>query len=202
MTTRVVSPPPVEPITLAEAKLHLRETGTEQDAIITSLIVAARQYAENYTRRALVQQTLELLLPCFPWDGVIALPRPSLVSVTSVKYIDTGGVLTTVDPSEYQVDVYRQPAYIKPAYLYYWKATRSSDVNAVQVRYVAGYPVGAGSPTDYTVNIPDGIKHWMRVRVAQLYEHREAMIAGTIVANVPRDYVDGLLDPFKVNYFY
>lgn len=196
MTVRTIIEPTVEPLSLTEAKLHLREDLSVQDTLITSLIVAARQYAELYTGRAFVQRTLELTLSCF--EHCIALPFPPLASISSVKYIDTNGALQMVSASDYQVDTYAEPGLLKPAYgVTGWPSVRSSDFNAVQVRYVAGYaPVG--SPTDYASGVPEPVKQWMRVRIAQLYEHREAIVAGTIVAPLPRDFVDGLLDPYRV----
>lgn len=202
MTIRVAVAPAEEPVTLDEVKLHLRETETGQDELISALIIAARQYAENYTRRALVTQTLELGLPAFPDAGVIELPRPPLQSLTWVKYIDFNGNLQTVDPTTYQIDTFREPAQVKPAYLrwWFWYQVRN-DFNAVQLRYVAGYP-GVGSPADLTSGIPEAIKHWMKVCVAQLYEHREAIVVerATLI-DIPRSYIDGLLDPYVVDLF-
>lgn len=58
------SGPAFEPVTLAEMKLHLRTyaSDTSEDALISSLITAAREWAENFTGRALVDQTWRLTL--------------------------------------------------------------------------------------------------------------------------------------------
>jgi hypothetical protein len=65
---------------------------------------------------------------------------------------------------------------------------------------VAGY-TPEGSPTDDAgrrAAVPAVLKQWMKIRVAQWYEHREAIIVGTIVADLKRDFIDGLLDPLRV----
>lgn len=199
MTLRVVTAPAVQPVSLSEMKEHLRIDTTDEDVLIEALIEAAASYAENYTQRALVGQELELLLPCFPEDSIIRLPRPPLASVEWIKYIDLDGQLQTVDPATYQIDAYSEPAEIKPEYLSWWPSdVRTYDFNPVQIRYIAGYaPIG--SPLgDTAAGVPQGVKQWMKVRVAQLFEHREAIITGTIVAQIPRDFVDGLLDPFVI----
>ncbi len=203
MTLRVVTAPAAEPLTLAEAKLHLRVDHTLDDDLITALITVAREYAENYTRRAFIQQTLEYTTHCFPAGGVFELPRPPLQSVTSIKYIDVDGVLQTVDAADYQVDTYREPGLVKPAYLESWPIVVRSDFNAVQIRYVAGYsPSGSpASDLDYAANVPTALKHWMKVRIANMYEFREAMVVGTIVAQLHRDFVDGLLDALIVDLY-
>lgn len=206
MTVRIITEPVAEPITLAQAKLHCRleNSFTSDDTLIESLLIpAARRYAENITRRAYVQRTLELTLPCFPDGGVIELPFPPLISVTSVKYIDADGVLQTVAASDYQVDTYRKPGLLKPAYLESWPTITRSDFNAVQVRYEAGYsPSGSpASDLDYAANIPETLKCWMQVRVGTMYEHRESIIVGNIVSELSRNFIDSLLDDLVVDLF-
>jgi uncharacterized phiE125 gp8 family phage protein len=204
MTVRVVTEPSVEPITLAEARTHLVIDAdfTADDPYITSLISVARRYAENITRRAYVQRTLELLLPNFS-EYEFILPQPPLRSVSFIKYIDTDGVLQTVAAADYQVDTYREPGRIKPAYLESWPTIVRGDFNAVQIRYVAGY-AESGSPAsdlDYRVNVPEQLKQWMKVRVGMMYEMRLPVVVGTIVSDLKRDYVDGLLDSLVVDLF-
>lgn len=70
------SPPVQEPVTLAEAKTHLRVTYTDDDALIAELITAARQWFEEQTYRALVTQTWDLKLDELPrGDDPIRVPR-------------------------------------------------------------------------------------------------------------------------------
>lgn len=49
--------PAEEPVTLAEAKAHLRVSGTDEDAYIDALVKAARGRAESLTRRQLITAT-------------------------------------------------------------------------------------------------------------------------------------------------
>lgn len=196
MTVREITAPSVEPISLAQAKAWLRvdDDITDQDAVITMLIKSMREYAENLTGRTFVQRTLELTLPHFP--HVIELPNPPLISVTHIKYYDTDGALQTLDSSVYEVDSYREPGLVRPAYLQSWESTRYV-FNAVQVRYEAGY-APTGSPTDYRENMPASLQIWMQARLASLYEHREQIVTGTTVSDLPRNFADGLLDSLIV----
>lgn len=201
MTVRIITQPPIEPVSLSEMRLHLRERDavTAQDPLISALIQAVREYGENMTGRAFVYQELEYSCSSFP--SVFELPRPPLISVSSIKYTDSDGAEQTVSPALYQVDSFSEPGLVKPVYLETWPSdVRSSDFNAVRVRYFAGYP--PGSPvSDLAESVPEGIKAWLKVRVAQLYEHREAVVVGNIVSAIPRDFVDGLLDRYLVGRF-
>jgi uncharacterized phiE125 gp8 family phage protein len=181
--------PAAEPVTLAEAKLHCKVDGTEDDALITALIVAARQQAEHRTGRALITQQWEQTLDSFPEDSV-DLPKPNLVSVQSVTYLDADGVRQTLAGTEYQVVTDELVGRLLPAYGKSWPSCRVQP-GSVAINYTCGY--GNASA------VPESIKSWIKMAVGTLYAQREGIITGTIVAEVPRDFFAGLLDPFVVH---
>lgn len=136
----VVTAPTSEPLDLARAKDHLRVTDSESDSLIASLIASARAYAEFDTQRVLVVQTRDLTLDAFPSAGVpidLWLGVP-LVSVLSVKYVDTDGNTQTLATSVYTVDAASTPGRVFLAFDQSWPDTRA-ERNAVTIQYVAGY---------------------------------------------------------------
>lgn len=187
MALKLINGPASEPVTLTEAKAHLRVDGTDDDTYITALIVAAREGAENMTRRALMTQTWELTLDAFP--DAFELIRVPVQSVTSITYDDPDGISTVLSSSLYSLDNADDAglAYVVPAYNTTWPSTQDS-INAVKLRYVSGYANAA--------SVPQQIKSWMLLRVGLLYEHRESVIAGVPIAKVP--YIDSLLDSCTV----
>lgn len=180
--------PSVEPVTLAEAKLHCKVDSTDDDALLTSLITAVRLQAEHQTGRVLVTQTWDVTLDEFP-DDSLALPYPPLQSVTSITYVDENGISQTLAGTEYQVIINELAGRIVPAYGKYWPSTREQPT-AVTVRMVSGYGLAAA--------VPASIKTWMLIAIATLYAQREAVIVGTISSELPRGFYDGLLDPYRV----
>lgn len=172
--------PPLEPVSLAEAKAHLRLDVDDENTLLEALIKAAREWAESYCRRSFVQRTLELRMDDFPAE--IRLPRGPVVSVTHIKYTDSGGSLATMDAADYQVDVYASPARIIPVFGGTWPTPKTGTLNAVLVEYEAGYaPVG--SPTDAD-NVPLAIKAAIKLIVGHLFEHR-ALAAERVLSEVP-----------------
>lgn len=184
MPLKLITAPATEPVTLAEAKLHLRVDGVTEDTLITALISAARQDAEHRLGRALITQTWELTLDAF--TDTIELPRPVLASVTSIKYIDTTGAEITLSSGAYTVDTDSEPGRVYPVYGTSWPDTRD-QLNAVRIRYVAG-----------AASVDTAIKQWMLLRIAALYENRESVVSGQAIQAAPRDFADGLLDRYKV----
>jgi uncharacterized phiE125 gp8 family phage protein len=186
----VTTQPAAEPISSTEAKAHLRVDHTDDDTLIGALITAARMHCENFTRRKLISQTLTGKLDRFPADdGEILLPYPPLVSVTSVKYIDTDGVLQTMSASDYAADTYSLPGRITLAYGEIWPTPRDIE-NAVTIVWTAGYGAAGSS-------VPQPIRQAMLLLIAHWYENREVAITGTIITQIPLA-VEALLWPYRM----
>lgn len=165
MTPVIITPPAVEPVSLAKIKAHLKITSSNQDEELQDLITAARWHIETTLGRAFMTQTLEGYLPGFPVGGVIDIPRPPLAAVTFVKYFDTDGVERTLSADTYHVE----PAGFTGSIILKdaggWPAT-AVDPRAVTIRWIAGFADAA--------TFPPPLKHAMKLLVAHWYYNREA----------------------------
>ena len=190
MSIVLKTPPALEPITLAEAKAHLRVDVDflDEDGYISGLIQAARATIEALEWRSHITQTWELRLDGFPGgNGSIYLPRPPLQLISSIQRLDANGAAQTVAPADYQVDAQSEPGRVQPAYGKIWPASRASTVNAVIVTYIAGYGSQAG-------NVPARTKHAIKLLVGQWFENREWIVAGVTAARIP-ETIEALLLP-------
>lgn len=171
MNVTVISVDGVEPVTLDEAKqqcyIPTSDTDTTMEALLDSIITAARSYGENRTWRTLVDSTLELRMDSFP-DGVIELPRPPLVAITSVKYLDSNGTEQTLAASKYTVDTNSTPGRIEPTES--WPSTKDV-IDAVRIRYKAGYGDDSGSST-----APEDVKIALKMLVKFMYDNRDSFV--------------------------
>lgn len=185
MPLRLITPASEEPVTLQEARAHLRLESGENE-YISDLIAAARRHCESFQGRSYITQVWDLYLNSFPC-GCIRVPLPPLQEITSIKYKDSAGVLRTLDPSEYAVDAFSEPGLICRAYGKSWPAT-FPEINAVQIRFIAGF----GAAPD----VPQEIKYAILLKVADLYEHRGGDEG--IDRNI-RDAIESLLWPDRVD---
>jgi len=184
MSLQLITPPAIEPVTLADAKLHLKVDTSDDDALITDLITTARSRAEWHTQRALNTQGWILWLDCWPPCGVIEIPLPPLQSVTSVTVYALDDSAKVLDPATYQVDAVSAPARLT------LKSTVSPPtnlraINAVAIAFTAGY----GDDAD---DVPAGFRAAVLELIAFLYEHR-----GEAPAEFPIDAL-ALLAPFRI----
>lgn len=131
---KVITPPLLEPVSLAEVKDQLGIDDTRSDGLLSRRIVEARELVEQYTGRALLTQTREIRWDCF----VDRHECPSALAVESVKYIDTNGVEQTVSSSDYTLDTYAFIPFVQSAYDVAWPYTRR-EPNAVRIQFTAGY---------------------------------------------------------------
>lgn len=178
-----------EPLTTTQAKSHLRVDGSDEDALIGNLVTAARQYVEEHTGRALITQTWEYTADAFPTKaGAIWLPRPPLIAVSQVQYVDTAGATQTWDSDEYRVDAVSVPGRVTLADGAVWP-TPNDVSNAVTVTYTAGY--GAAS------DVPEPIKQALLLLIGSWYGSRENEVVGTVVGRF-EFAVKALLAPYRV----
>lgn len=193
----LITGPGSEPVTLAEMKEYLYLVDGDQDSTINDCIGAAREQLEAFLDRSILSQTWELALDEFPEhcrrtpDAEILLPRPTISSITSVKYYDDDGTLQTWGASNYRLDAAAEPGRLTTAYGVSWPSTRAMTA-AIQVRYVAASWASAAL-------VPRGIKMWIKARAAHHFAQRGQVVTGTIVADLPD--LDHLVERWRIRRF-
>lgn len=173
----VITPATQEPVSLAEVRAQAHIDVVTDDATLAGYIIAARQWIEHVTGRALAVQTFEMTLDAFPrWT--IHVPRAPVASITSITYIDTAGAVETV--SDYLLDASRHVPIITPAYGKSWPSSRG-DAGNVKIRFVAG-----------ETQPPQPLRHAVTLLVSHWNENREA----------PPDNpaVDALISPYRLQF--
>lgn len=190
LTLRQTVAPISEPVTLSEIQAHLRIDTVEDVELLAFFGVAARAELEELTRRQFLTATWELYCDRFP--TIFRLPRVPAQSVTSIQYIDTGGMLQTLDASRYQVDVISEPARIVRASGETWPSVEHETLNSVIVTYVAGALTAAAVPAELRLAI--------RMIVGDLYEHREGAldIEGSLKSIMQNPALERLVRLYKV----
>lgn len=190
------SPPAIEPVTPDDIKLWSRVIDTADDSMMPLLIGAARRFAESYTGRSFITQSWRLTIDGFPtsdWvigGGVLMLEKGDVQSITSITYLAMDGTTQTMPVGDYIADLSSAVPRITPVFGKIWPIAMP-QIGSVSINYVAGYGATAAS-------VPEGIRHWIQMRVATLYENREEvaiLVKGKID---PLPFVDSLLDPYSV----
>jgi uncharacterized phiE125 gp8 family phage protein len=186
--------PAAEPVTLAEAKAHLRVDVSDDDAYIGTLITAAREWCEQYLDRTLVNTQWVMRFDAFPPDGThdIELPRPPMVSsgtatAVALTFTYENGTTATYSTASYRVDRASTPGAVKTLYGQTWPPHLLDD-NAISVTWWAGYGASGSS-------VPAAIRSAVLMLVGLFYEKRMAADAGSL-AEVPFG-VKSLLDAHR-----
>lgn len=185
--------PNTEPIDLSTAKLHLKQDASADDALINTLITAARQQCEAYTNRVLGTQTFTQTQDGFShfpvaypsWCSGFFIYAAPLVSVDSITYVDPNGVTQTWANTAY--DVVKKAngySYVRPVFGTVYPITRWQTA-AVTVSVTAG-----GS-------VPDALIAGMLLLIGHWYENREAVIHSRFAVELPLG-VEALWQPYKV----
>lgn len=158
------------PVTLQDAKAHMRITANDDDIYISYLIKAARQWVEEYTGRKLITQTVTRYLDDWPDENYIDLPYGGLQSVTSIKYTDSDGDQSTWSSGDYIVETGSNEARSRGRVVLAYDETYPTDVlypsNPIEIIYVCGYGATKG-------HVPATIRQAIMILVSEWYENRE-----------------------------
>lgn len=167
-----ITEPAIEPVTVAEAKLHAHIDHSVQDAIIASWIKSGRVQAEAYQRQAYISRIIEMSFDDFPCSP-IEIPYFPLVQLISIKCYDSANVETVlyyegynpvttteeggVEPStnsDFIIDINGNPGRISLAYNKSWPSVTLRPIDAVRVRFAVGYGLDS---EDVPENVRDAI---------------------------------------------
>jgi uncharacterized phiE125 gp8 family phage protein len=165
-------------VTVANAKQHLRVTSSADDSYIESLILAVQAHAATFQGRTYLLKTLTQTFDAFPL--MMYLYGPPLVNITTIAYLDAGGVSQTLASTVYRKDAVNEPGRVTLEYDQSWPETRGVT-NSVTVTYTAGYANAAA----FKLALPSAYQAVL-LGVGHLYQHRSAVTD-------KEDGVDGLL---------
>lgn len=167
----------VDPVTLTEAKAHLRVDGVSEDTYITDLISAASQRVEEMQGKIFRQATMTMTLDMWPRSSMMPLPRYPVDSVTSITYLEEGeSSATTYASTNYQLDTASVPPRIMLKKNKTWPTDSLEAGAAITVTFVAGYADGT---------VPETAKHAIKLLVGHWYANRESVVTGTIATEIP-----------------
>lgn len=188
MALVMTSGPAVEPVTVSEAKAHLRVDGSAEDVLISSLILTSRLHIEAALGLALITQSWTLLLDAWPTGAAVALPLRPVQSITSVKVYAADQSAQTLAPADYMLEGHgAPPRLIRRGAL--WLAP-GQPASGIEIAFTAGF---GNAPAD----VPAPIRHALLMLMTHWYEHRDPLEVGSLEANIPAS-VSELLMPYKV----
>ncbi len=222
MPSKLASPPATEPVTLADAKLHLRVemAMTDEDTLISSLITAARMLGEQITRRAFITQSWQTVLDSFPapgqnvgsanWYGPQWGNSPGPLTTlradgkTGFELILDHAPLVSVDSITYtdpdgitQVlapSLYKVDAITEPCRVVpAYNTVWPATRNEINAVTVS-YTCGYGA----ALAVPEPIKSWIKLRVGAMYENREEFATGRGIVAIEMPFIDSLLQNYRV----
>ncbi|MBX3575856.1 MAG: head-tail connector protein [Rhizobiaceae bacterium] len=169
--------PAAEPVTLADAKAHLRIAHHSEDDLLGGLLRAARDDVERATGVALIDQSWRLTLDRWPRHGIATLPLHPVKEVLSVTVFGAEGEAALVDAASYQLDAASRPARLLLAE----RPPALHTMNGIEIDVVAGF--GEAGP-----DVPDLLKHAILMLVAHWYEFRAAYGAADQPVSYPAGY--------------
>lgn len=184
MAMHLVTPPALEPVTLAEARAYLKITSTTEDDVLRGLLKTARETVEAQAGLALITQTWRLHVDRWPRSGRLALYRYPVTAVTAITAYQGDGTPVQLAPEDWMF----QPNG-RPQRLYLSSRTDSSSLAGLEIDMVSGFG-------ETGVDVPDILKQAILTLTAHLYEFRGAFDGQAQPISFPPVF-DRLVDSWK-----
>tara|TARA_R110000868_G_scaffold12110_7_gene58722 strand:- start:14749 stop:15324 length:576 start_codon:yes stop_codon:yes gene_type:complete len=184
MTLMLMSGPASEPVTLEEARAHLRLDTEDEDTLLGVFLTAARVALEAQTRRAFVTQSWRLILDAWPTE-VVTLPMAPVSAVTAVTMNDAGAP-RVVAASLYDTALDGDTPRIVTTGVW---PTPSRRVGGIHIDFTAGY--GAA------VDVPAPLRQAILLLAAHWFENREPVSIGDKAGELPLS-VSALIAPYRL----
>lgn len=141
---RIVTPPAGLPLSVEEARAHVRQDLTIDDLLLEGAIRACAEFAQTECQRTLLGTRYSLTLDSLAWTRLYMGP---VRQVVSVRYRDTSGAWQVLDPSQYTLDPAGE---LIPAPGVCWPCTYAYGGSVAEIVYDAGdaAPVVASAAGD------------------------------------------------------
>jgi len=180
---KISTGPRIEPVSVEELKLFAKIDTDDVDSLLRGFIESVRFAAEEYMGRALIQQTIRLLMDFWP-SMIIELPRPPLLSVTKIATLDEDDTETEYDSDNYYVIIGSTPGKVilKQSVTAPYNSMR--DYAGYLIEYKAGYGTDAK-------DVPSPIREAIKLWAAAVYE------MGVLDSKKPPPKVKENLDLFR-----
>lgn len=175
------------PVTLTEAKSHLKVDTTADDTYIESIIKAATQLSEEYTNRFFINTTIDQT--CSSFAELQTLFKSKVNNVQYVKYYDADNTLQTLSATVYDTQLNYEPAQIQLA-----DGKSFPDITKRNDAVICRYTVGYGSAAS---DVPEIIKQAILLTIGNFYQNRNSVITGKTATELPMN-VKWLLNTYKV----
>ncbi|KFB10653.1 head-tail connector protein [Nitratireductor basaltis] len=169
--------PAVEPVTLSEARAHMRLDHDSEGDLIAGLIRAAREEVERSTGLALIEQSWRLVLDAWPQDEPVLLKKGPVRAIHGVTVYGREGEAQAMAVEKLVADTNSTPAR-----LFLTKRPKPDVmINGIEIDFSAGFGESGA-------DVPDLLKRAILLLVAHWYEFRGAVRADQQPVSLPDSY--------------
>lgn len=187
MALTLLTPPTLEPVTLADMKAWLRIDSVDEDGLINALLTSARLSVETITSKVLITQSWRMVLDQWPMAPIIDAPLSPLQRLLAARVYNADGSVTALNSADFLVEVSakqqprlallkRQPPPMLP-------------ISGIELDLACGYG-------DDGINVPEPLKLAIKMLVVFWFENRGDEPTG-VTLKWP-DEISRLLAPYQM----
>jgi hypothetical protein len=183
LSTRQITEPLYQPITLDEFKLYARIDGVYEDDLLNSLIITATKQCEQFVRGSFASRNFTQSEDAGAFQGsgrpggfnlffgynsqyAVEIKNTQVSAILEVRFYNTDNTVVIVDPARYRLDRSNsdQPA----------RVVFNSTIDAlINSRYFTQYEIDYTAGYANTGAVPQDIKTAIKMTALSIYESRE-----------------------------